>query len=202
MTSSQKPGEKKSRQLRKWIHDFIDDREEVPICHWQTSGRSLIDDENFAQEIHAHLQSLKPSEVRAEAIVRFLDTPEMLARLKRKKTISVETAQCWMKKMGYRWMYDPKGQYVDNHERDDVVAYRQNVFLPVMEGLQSRQTKWNSKDGTREDPPPGTHRVIVWYHNESTFYAHDRRTRRWVHRQEKAKPYAKGEGYSLMIADF
>ena len=136
MTSSRKPGEKKSHQLQKWIHDFIDDREEIPTCHWKTSGRSLINDEDFSQEIHAHLQSLKPSEVRVEAIVRFLDTPEMLARLKRKKTISVETAQRWMKKMGYRWTYDPKGQYVDGHERNDVVDYRQDIFLPAMRGCK------------------------------------------------------------------
>ena len=62
-------------------------------------------------------------DVHAEAIVRFLDKPEMLARLKRKKTISIETAQCWLRKMGYRWTYDPKGQYSDGHEREDVTDY-------------------------------------------------------------------------------
>ncbi|PPQ79172.1 hypothetical protein CVT26_000516 [Gymnopilus dilepis] len=69
-TGSKKPGDRRARQLREWIHAFIDDREEVPICDWKTSGRSLIDDPDFAQEIHAHLQSLKPHEICAEAIVR------------------------------------------------------------------------------------------------------------------------------------
>ena len=70
----------------------------------------------FAQEINLHLQSLKPEEVHAEAIVKFLDNPEMLAQLKQKKTISLKTTQTWMKKMGYQWAYDLKGQYVDGHE--------------------------------------------------------------------------------------
>jgi len=90
---SKRPGERRSRDLRKWVRDFIGDREEVPLCQWKTTGRSLIDDEDLAQEIHAHLQSLDPSAVGGEAIVRFIDSPEMLARLQRKKSISVRTAE-------------------------------------------------------------------------------------------------------------
>ena len=44
--------------------------------------------------------------------------------------------------------------------------------------------------------------IIVWHHDESTFYANDRRKIRWVHAGETAVPYAKGEGASLMVADF
>ena len=197
-------GKKKSENLRKWVRTFIEDREKLPTCNWQTSGRSLIDDEDFAQEIHQHLQSLKPEDIRAEAIVKFLDDPEMLTRLQRKKTISLKTAQTWMKKMCYRWSYDPKGQYVDGHERPDVVEFRNAVFLPAIEGLLNRTTKWDTKNETHEDPPlaDGVCRIVIWYHDESTFYAHDRRTRRWIHKDENAKPYAKGEGHSLMVADF
>jgi len=199
---SAKPGTKKAKALRKWVHEFIDDREEVPTCDWKTTGRSLIDDEDFAQEIHAHLQTLKPHEVCAEAIVRFLDNPDMLERLRCKKTISLETAQRWLKRMGYRWTYDPKGQYCDGHEREDVVNYRNQNFLPEMAKFHLRTTRWTSKDGEQVDPPEGTRWLVVWYHDESTFYAHNRRCKRWVHRNEKAKPYTKGEGHSLMVADF
>jgi hypothetical protein len=45
-------------------------------------------------------------------------------------------------------------------------------------------------------------RVIVWFHDESTFYAHDQQKKCWVHESEKAVPQAKGEGTSLMVADF
>lgn len=198
--NSIKPGKKKAKELRKWLRLFIEDREEVPSCNWSTSGRSLIDDEDFAQEIHAHLQTLGPY-VAAEAIVQFINTPEMLERLHRKKTISLTTAQRWMKKMDYRWTVNPKGQYVDGHERKDVVNYRNNVFLPSLVKLEERTRKFGSEDMS-DSLAPDLRRVVVWYHDESTFYANDRRRTRWVHKSETAKPYAKGEGHSLMAAHF
>ena len=83
---------------------------------------SLLEDEGLAEEIHLHLQGIG-KDVRAMDIIHFLGTPEMLKRLDRKKSIDVSTAQRWMHKMGYRWTKDPSGQYVDGHERADVVDY-------------------------------------------------------------------------------
>jgi hypothetical protein len=77
---SQKPGKKKSEHLHQWLCLFIKNCEEISTCNWDTSGRSLIDDKDFAQEIHAHLQTLGPY-FSAESIVWFIDTPEMLACL-------------------------------------------------------------------------------------------------------------------------
>jgi len=33
------------------------------------------------------------------------------------------------------------------------------------------------------------------------FFAYDRRTQKWIDKSEKAKPYKKGEGYSVMVDD-
>ncbi|KAJ7156125.1 hypothetical protein C8R43DRAFT_884069 [Mycena crocata] len=44
--------------------------------------------------------------------------------------------------------------------------------------------------------------VVIWWHDESTFYANDRRELRWVHKTEKAKIKPKGEGASQMVGDF
>jgi len=43
---------------------------------------------------------------------------------------------------------------------------------------------------------------VMWNHDESIYYAHDRRKIRWVHKDETAVPQPKGEGASLMVADF
>ena len=77
-----------------------------------------------------------------------------------------------------------------------------------------------TKDGTLEtiyeesegpnDPGTGLPRhslhpgrwIVIWVHDESTFYANDRHVLHWVHSSESAKPYAKGEGASQMVADF
>jgi hypothetical protein len=52
-------------------------------------------------------------------------------------------------------------------------------------------------------PYPRTNKVtVIWYHDESTFYANDRRDVGWVYSKATAKPRAKGEGASLMVAEF
>ena len=54
-----------------------------------------------------------------------------------------------------------------------------------------------TRTGIRRD----AHVRLVW-HDESTFYANDRREVRWVDAEEKAVPRPKGEGVSLMVSDF
>ena len=137
-------------------------------------------------------------------IVHFLDTPEMKTQLNRKVTIHLSTAQHWMCKMGYHWANAPKGQYVDGHEREDIVAYRQNVFLPKLAAIDAKMRTW-TEDGTKDlnaATTPTFRHTVVWYHDESIFYANDRQTKRWVDSNETAVPQPKGEGASLMVANF
>ena len=55
----------------------------------------------------------------------------------------------------------------------------------------------------KEHLPSGEQkRVIACFHDKSVFYAHDQQKKGWYHKEASAKPYAKGEGASLMIADF
>ena len=98
--------------------------------------------------------------------------------------------------------------YMDGHEREDVVEYRQNVFVPQWQCYEAMARWWNP-DGQEEGDVwervfvagPGGKIIVVWRHDESTFYANDRRRLRHVHNSETAKPYAKGEGISMMVAD-
>ncbi|KAJ3553043.1 hypothetical protein NP233_g12736 [Leucocoprinus birnbaumii] len=64
-----------------------------------------------------------------------------------------------------------------------------------------------SQDGRYEeipasDPRPHTQRVVIWYHDESTFYANDCQKRCWQHHDEKGIPCPKGEGPSAMYIYF
>jgi hypothetical protein len=43
---------------------------------------------------------------------------------------------------------------------------------------------------------------VIWWHDKSTFYANDQRKVYWVHKDQKVTPQAKGEGASIMVADF
>ncbi len=91
--------------------------------------------------------------------------------------------------MSYRWQEEKREQYSDGHEREDVRDYRQNVFIPQWQRFELCGRYWNGKD---MDEKPldaaaidldakvcaekyGDGRIVViWPHNESTFYAHDR----------------------------
>jgi hypothetical protein len=112
-----------AKNLRKWAKALIIDREALPCSRNGTARNCRIDDEDVAAEIATHLQSLGLW-IRALDIVHYTTNPEVQARLKIKKTVSLATAHHWLAKMGYWWTKKPSGQYVDGHECDDVVHYR------------------------------------------------------------------------------
>ena len=41
-------------------------------------------------------------------------------------------------KLNYQWQQDPKGQFVNGHEREDVVNYRQNISLPSQSNIKAK----------------------------------------------------------------
>ncbi|OBZ70739.1 hypothetical protein A0H81_09520 [Grifola frondosa] len=138
-------------------------------------------------------------------IVEFMARPEVLIAYGLKKLISLSTAQTWMHALDYQWTKVPSGQFVNSHECADITGYRDNIFLPVLVDLDLNAWKWT--DGIEMPLPEGTARplnrvVIYWYHDESTFYAHDCRFVRWVHKSEKAVLRTKGEGLLIMAVDF
>ncbi|KAJ7498272.1 hypothetical protein B0H11DRAFT_1713093 [Mycena galericulata] len=211
-TAGGKPGSKTwlARKIREWAINFCKDKKNIPSHMYGRFNSSVIADEDIAGDIHLHLQSLGKF-VSAKAIVRYVATPEFQARLRVKRKISIRTAQSWMKKMGYRWKKEPRGMYSDGHEREDVVYYRQNVFLPRWRALQARARHYNSYHteleieidaGMRAWMSSDKRIVVIWVHDESTFYANDRRDLRWVHESEKASIKPKGEGASQMVGDF
>jgi hypothetical protein len=163
----------------------------------------MLDNEDLAQAINLHLQSLGLW-IRAQDVVDFVKCPETMAHFGLKKLISLSTATRWMKHFGYRWTISPGGQYVDGHERRDIVEYRQKNFLPRWMSIEERTRKWKEDRVEEEidERPQNDRPVVVWFHGESTFYANDRRKLRWVHKNETAVPRPKGEGASLMVADF
>ncbi|KAI6013126.1 hypothetical protein BKA83DRAFT_4007318, partial [Pisolithus microcarpus] len=63
-------------------------------------------------------------------IVDYLEDPVIQKWHGLKKTVSLLTAQQWLRKLGYWWKKEKRGQYSDGHERSDVVHCHQNIFLP------------------------------------------------------------------------
>lgn len=191
-----------ARKIRQWIRRYIKTGD-LPVINLGHQNVLVLENEVVAGEIKLHLQS-KGKYICAEDIVVLLNDASVRENLGIKKSITIQTARSWLRKMGYRWKAEPKGQYFDGHERPDVVAYRQNVFIPAWKSLEPFMVTWDDTTGALILPQlrDGQKEVIFWFHDESKFYAHDRQRIRWVHINERATPYEKGEGASLMVSDF
>ncbi|KIM53833.1 hypothetical protein SCLCIDRAFT_17815 [Scleroderma citrinum Foug A] len=196
-----------SRKLREWSTAFILDHEDLPLSKYGVSWtQSRINDEDLKSELVTHLQSLGKY-VTATVIINYLAQPGVMQRHGLRKNISLATAEQWMAGCGFRWTVAPKGQYIDGHEREDVVSFRQNKFLPSWYALEPRMQSWQVIEGKLVEELTGAagdsqRTVVVWFHDESIFYAYDRREKHWVHANETPTPQPKGEGSSLMAAEF
>jgi hypothetical protein len=201
-------GEWLARMLCQWSIEICENPSSLPTAKYGKHNACILEDEDIAGDIRLHLRSLG-TWICAADIVRYVATPEFQARLKVKKTISERTARSWMKRMGYKWKNAKKGMYADGHEREDVVNYRQDVFLPRWRAFEAACRWWNKQGEEEGDAKERAFIaradgkiVVIWRHDESTYYANDRRKLRWEHESETATPYAKGEGSSLMVGDF
>ncbi|CAK5267994.1 unnamed protein product [Mycena citricolor] len=175
-----------AKKVREWAIDFCEDEKKLPThMYGQFDTSVLTRDEDIAGSIHQHLQSLGKW-ASAKQIVQYVATPEFQARLRVKCGISERTAQRWMRKNGYRWRQEKKGQYSDGHERADVVHFRQHIFLPRWKELEAGTRWWKVGDSDEQishdaalraylSPSVDARVVVIWRHDESTFYANDRR---------------------------
>lgn len=98
-----------------------------------------------------------------------------------KKPLSERTAQRWLIKLGWRRTVVRKGVYMDGHEREDVVKYRQEVFLPAMARFEARMAKFEGADLKQINPSleAGWKRIIALFHDECCFHAKDKARSLW-----------------------
>ena len=76
-----------------------------------------------------------------------------------------------------------KGVYLDGHEREDVVKYRNEEFLPRMKEYEARMTRY-VLDGDTLNPieptlEPGEKKIIALFQDESTFHANEFKSSTW-----------------------
>ena len=190
-----------ARLARTWCRRYLNDNKCIPVNLYGTWKRSIISDEDFASEIQSYLLSLGKENLSTKDVFDYLNTPEVLDQLGREKPITMRTASTWMHAMGYRYGKGPTGMYIDGHERQDVVEYRQNVFLPLWAKLEECMVlPFSDETVPSSSRPEGSYILVT--HDESTFYANDQHKAYWYHMSESAKPRVKGKGLSLMVSDF
>jgi hypothetical protein len=92
------------------------------------------------------------------------------------KQISLATAKRYLHVLGFRFTSPLKGQYADGHEQADVCAEQDKVYILKLSQLchQLQVFDKDGKDITEEVKAMVAARkwVVIWYHDESIFYAH------------------------------
>jgi hypothetical protein len=114
--------------------------------------------------------------------------------------IRARTARRWLNQLGLVHGRYTKGVYVDGHEREDVVFYRKEVFLPRWNSLKRRMVIF-AEDGTWSPPPgllPGEKPLVLVTHDESTFSANDGKRQGWMKKgQQPLRQKSKGKGIKV-----
>lgn len=91
----------------------------------------------------------------------------------------------------------------------------QNKFLPKLAEIEAKTRIWieggtdNPNMATTPNDPmanaattPNIQHAVVWYHNKLVFYVNDQQEMHWVGENKTPVPQPKGEGASLMVANF
>jgi hypothetical protein len=205
-------GEKRARSVRTWIHDFIQ-LDRLPQHGYRGNPDSLLLDEDLSTGLKLFLMNKRKAGdyIRGSDVVDYVATPEVQEKHGTIK-ITEQTGRRWLGRMGWRFKKIPKGMYIDGHEREDVVAYRIafvdrwfRLYKPRMVQYDNDGNVVGTLDGRAVPLPPeqeGRYELILVTHDESTFYAQDRRPDRWIAPGEKPQAQKKGEGPSLMVSDF
>ena len=99
------------------------------------------------------------------------------------KQIQPRTAIKWLHCLGFRPQSQKKSVYIDGHERDDVVEYR-NLYLRKLEILSSTLLPPPSCDdcltAIATGNPSATKHLVLIFHDVSSFHANEAQSAMWA----------------------
>jgi hypothetical protein len=146
------------------------------------NARSWLHDEAVQSRTRAWLTAQKVGSVTPKKLQHAVTStifPDL--GIHPKQPLCVRTARRWLLKLGWRRTIVRKGVYMDGHERDDVVKYRREVFLPLMAQYEARMTQYEGPELKKIEPvlKPGKKRIIAQFHDECCFHANDQSNSAW-----------------------
>ncbi|KAJ7037079.1 hypothetical protein C8F04DRAFT_1180803 [Mycena alexandri] len=149
VAKSQGHGSYRARSIRSWIHAFLIAKK-LPLHRYGQYHSSILNDEDFADAIKLHLQSVtqKDGHFKAQDLVDFVASQEMQELLDEagihKRSISVWTARRWLKRLDWCYGHRKNGMYIDGHEREDVVAYCAAFVKRWLEEYEPRMVSYDN----------------------------------------------------------
>lgn len=157
---------------------------------------SVIGDENFQLRLKEVLRAMPEVRRIPRNFMTLLNNDILKEFLNAPTRISEITARRWMKILGYKMVNVRKDYYVDGHERNDVVEYRQ-IFLQRMEEIETRMNIFKPKDTVFEGK-----NIVFITHDETTCYSNDATRMVWRDPDREGIMRPKGNGKSIMISGF
>jgi hypothetical protein len=136
-----------ARKLRILNRQFIHKRTLLPVNPFGDWNECLLADEDLTNDINIYLMGIG-KEISAQKLAAFINHEDTRLKHGIEKPISERTARRYLNRLGYRWSTPKKGQYADGHEREDVVNYREQVFLPKWCQIQHRMCKGDCRFGS------------------------------------------------------
>jgi hypothetical protein len=196
----------KTVAIRNWAKYYLEHHGLKPDNYSkQPRTKTIITDELVRQRLREHIRSITPKIYKTPT--RFMEdlNNEILRTIPNApEKVSLSTATRWMRSLGFSPHRHGKNYYVDGHERPDVVADRNERFLPKMEAYESRMFGWEGENmEIRIDPVllPGVLPVIIIVHDESIVYSNDATRVIWEENgQKELRP--KSNGKSQHISGF
>ena len=167
-------------------------------------SRSLLLDERVRIAARSWLTSQPNGEVTPRRFQHALNDSIFSALfITLKKPLCERTARRWLLKLGWRLTELKKGVYMDGHERDDVVKYRNEIFLPLMEEYERRMRKFEGAE-LKEIPPAlkdDEKEIIPQFHDESCFTANEYKAKAWLAAGQTILQ-KKGRGRLIHVSEF
>jgi hypothetical protein len=128
------------------VLNFVHTRD-LPGHQYGKAHPSVLNNDTVTHEMKLALsERAKSGFLTANDVVEVVSSLEMQAQSSQaevqKLSISKSTVLCWLDKMAWQYGRHQNGMYIDGHERDDVVEYRQN-FMERFKGYERRSHSWD-----------------------------------------------------------
>jgi hypothetical protein len=205
VSKAQGHGSTRARSIRAWVLDFVREGT-LPLHSYRYTRQTVLQNDEVLQEIQGGLseRAKEGGYIKAEDVCEIVASEtvqHLFVRLGvHKPSISKATGHRWLEKLKWRYSKKKNGMYIDGHERDDVVAYRQ-AFVYRWAEYEARFPFWD--DNANPLPRLSDLRPLVLVtHDESVFFQNDERKTCWSHQDSRPVPKPKGDGQSLMVSDF
>jgi len=162
--------------------------------HHDYHAASLLNDEDFQLSARSFVH--KNSCVKGQPNLTSADFSKWV-QSDYNTTIHDCTARRWLEKLGFTRVHHRKGVFFDGHDRDDVVADR-NDFLSTLFEYDKKSLTF---DGTVPELAVGEKPYIRVAHDECTYYANCDQSFFWGDSETNVLKQ-KSLGTSIMVSDF